>query len=191
MRYFVMVLVGLGLSSLASAEQVGTRYYRNGGSAVYSAPYYTQQQYNTNSNYAGGHGNGSSRFNNQWQVGRRYQVDAWGRPIASGSMGTAGSAERGYLHNNNPATLQSIEQREEAIQHEHREYLDQTQRNYSHITQNQIQNAQLQNDNSARAREIRQSNDQFNDTFRRLNNINRMMHQSEMNGTAGWLPPVR
>lgn len=191
MRYFVVVLMGLVLTSVVMAEHARSGYYRRGGSVVYSSPFTTQQQYTTNSQYIGGHNQGYSQFNNRWNVGRQYQVDAYGNPVASGSLGTSGAAERVYEHNNNSQTLHSIETRENAIQQHHIQYLDQTQRNYGAITQNHIQNAQLQQINTPRAREIIQSNNQFNDTFHTLNRINAMMHQSEMNGTARYLPPVR
>lgn len=179
------------LTSLAFSQDRGSRYYTRGNSTNYQAAYQTQQRYYTGGNYVGGHGNGASQFQNQWAVNRAYQVDAYGRPIAGGQFGTQGQAERGYVHNNNPTTLNSIDAREAEIQRRHREYLDAKQSTYRVLSERHSANAVLANDNSAKAQERRANNNQFIDIFNRLDRIENNMHAPVIRGTDSTLPPVR
>lgn len=192
MRNVLVLIFGLGVwASVGLGEGVGAYYYGRQGQTDVRGVYRGQQAYYYQGQYRGGHGTGQSQFGNRWQVGGQYQLDAYGRPIAAGQMGTSGVAQRGYVHQNQPSTLESIDRREAAIQQQHVTYLKNTQSSYQTIAERQMENARLQGSRYERDQQRIRTNNSFIQINQTLLRIESNMHGSVINGSDRSLPPVR
>lgn len=181
MRMLLLLSVVL-VSSSALAEIVGSRYYRRGASVDYNAGYRAQQYYHTASKYDGANANGQGVYQNQWDVGRRYQLNHGAPVVAGGQMGTQGAAVRTYNHQNDPALIQQMERREAAIQAEHRYYVDTTQRSYKSTAESQMDLAKLARNPQPWARTHESISQNIINTNNTLERIEARMHSRAISG---------
>lgn len=142
--YFVGVICWVGC--FTSEAQEAARYWRAGGSSnQYSQGRFSGSYQNRYRNESRGvRGNGTSRYQDRFDVESGYEGRNREKRVASGGLSESGESEREYFHGNDPERMERIEKAEGNRRKINDEFVDFTRSTQDSVVRNQLRKSELQ-----------------------------------------------